>query len=32
MKEQRVFVTDVVRTALGAPGKGLDRFMSSSAG
>ena len=29
MKEQRVFVTDVVRTALGAPGKGLDRFMSS---
>lgn len=29
MKEQRVFVTNVVRTALGAPGKGLDRFMSS---
>ena len=29
MKEQRVFVTDVVRTPLGAPGKGLDRFMSS---
>ena len=29
MKEQRVFVTDVVRTALGAPGKGLDKFMSS---
>lgn len=29
MNEQRVFVTSVVRTPLGAPGKGLDRFMSS---
>ncbi|MBQ6197349.1 MAG: thiolase family protein [Lachnospiraceae bacterium] len=29
MKEQRVFVTNVVRTAMGAPGKSLDKFMSS---
>ena len=29
MKEQRVFVTSVVRTPMGAPGKSLDRFMSS---
>ncbi|MBQ5954278.1 MAG: thiolase family protein [Lachnospiraceae bacterium] len=29
MDKQRVFVTSVVRTPLGAPGKGLDRFMSS---
>ena len=29
MNKQRVFVTDVVRTAMGVPGKGLDKFMSS---
>ena len=29
MDKQRVFVTDVVRTPMGAPGKGLDKFMSS---
>ncbi len=29
MKEQRVFVTNVVRTPLGCPGKSLEKFMSS---
>ena len=29
MKEQRVFLTDLVRTPLGAPGGSLKRFMSS---
>ena len=29
MKEQRVFVADIVRTPLGCPGKSLERFMSS---
>ena len=29
MKEQRVFVADIVRTPLGCPGKSLEKFMSS---
>ena len=29
MKEQKVFVADIVRTPLGCPGKSLEKFMSS---
>ncbi len=29
MKEQKVFLTDIVRTPMGCPGKSLEKFMSS---